>query len=131
MKLDFENATDPFAGLPDISEVGQLREDDRRCLEELRMVLHLHGKQSQFGVIRLHGHFSLKPNEVLIEECDEAARTLTVKPHDKNQVVADDVIETQWRLDTKEAVMGCSQYCIKQGSSHTTHHAGSPGISTE
>ena len=124
MKLDFHNATEPFAGLPDISEVEDLNAEQKQCLSEVRNILCKHGLQSVFGVMRLHSHFEVASDEVLIEECDEARRTLTIRPLKKDEVSADRVIETNWRLDTREALMGCSQYCVQSGSSHGTQHAG-------
>jgi hypothetical protein len=122
----FTNAVEPFAGLPDVSDVHDLDDADRACLDDLRAALERHGRQSRFGITLLHSHFPVTADEVLIEECDPITRTLTIQPRVKSTVNADKILETQWRLDCGTTLQGCSQYCTQSGSSHTTGHSGSP-----
>jgi hypothetical protein len=66
------------SGLLDIDEVKPLSDDDKQCIAELKDVLERHGALQRFGVTLLQNHFPVYEGEVLVEECDEEARTLTL-----------------------------------------------------
>ena len=85
--------------LPDIDEIEPLGPSDEACLQELRNVLDRHGALERFGITLLHDHFSLSEDEMLIEECDEQTRTLTIQPVSTSEDAEDgEVIQTNWRF---------------------------------
>lgn len=108
--------------LPDIHEVEPFNEDDVACFEELRAVLMKHGKLTRFGVTLLHDHFPIAEDEILMESCDVATRTLTIQPVAKAEYAKRTTVGTNWRLDANEVRMGCTQVCLPGPDSHGTSH---------
>jgi len=106
------------SGLLDIDEVKPLSDDDKQCIAELKDVLERHGALQRFGVTLLHNHFPVYEGEVLVEECDEEARTLTLKPVSRESLNEGALMQTNWRLDTGDSVQGCVAYCLMDGGRH-------------
>ena len=106
------------SGLLDIDEVKPLSDDDKQCIAELKDVLERHGALQRFGVTLLHNHFPVYEGEVLVEECDEEARTLTLKPMSRESLNEGALMQTNWRLDTGASVQGCVAYCLMDGGRH-------------
>jgi len=106
------------AGLLDIDEVKPLSPEDAKCFAELKGVLERHGALQRFGVTLLHNHFPVYEGELLVEECDEASRTLTLKPMKRNELSEGTLMQTNWRLDTDASVQGCTAYCLMDGGRH-------------
>ena len=106
------------SGLLDIDEVKPLSEDDKQCIAELKNVLERHGALQRFGVTLLHNHFPVYEGEVLVEECDEETRTLTLKPVSRESLNEGALMQTNWRLDTGASVQGCVAYCLMDGGRH-------------
>lgn len=100
------------SGLLDIDDVKPLSDDDKQCFAELKQVLERHGALQRFGVTRLHNHFPVYEGEVLVEGCDEEARTLTLKPMSRESLNEGTLMQTNWRLDTEASVQGCVAYCL-------------------
>jgi len=106
------------SGLLDIDEVKPLSDDDKQCIAELKDVLERHGALQRFGVTLLHNHFPVYEGEVLVEECDEEARTLTLKPMSRESLNEGALMQKNWRLDTGDSVQGCVAYCLMDGGRH-------------
>lgn len=111
-----------FARLPDISEVRPLSDSDEACMTEIAAVLRRHGCLDRFGVTLLHKHFPVADEEVLVESCDVAGRTLTIKPVPKSELDGLDYTETSWDLATGKPQMAC--VCVKMGKDHQHHSRG-------
>ena len=113
-----------FSGerLPHISEVLPISEGDEACLQELKDVLRKHGCLSRFGVLLLHEHFPISDDEVLVESCDPATRTLVSRPKKSQELSGVDAIETSWRLDTEETLAYCKSKCVGKGADHKHIH---------
>jgi hypothetical protein len=105
-------------GLLDIDEVRPFSDEDKQCFAELREVLERHGALQRFGVTLLHNHFPVYEGEVLVEECDEEGRTLTLKPMKRGEVDEGTLMQTNWRLDTEASVQGCVAYCLMDAGRH-------------
>ena len=107
-----------FRRLPDIDDVAPLSDSDAACLSEIREVLDRHDALDRFGLTLLHEHFDLEHDEVLVEETDPETRTLTIRPQRESDIKADTLIQTNWRLDTVEGLVGCSQVCAYTSEGH-------------
>ncbi len=94
--------------LPSIENTGPVSESDRSCMQDIEAVLKKHDKLERFGVTLLHKHFTLQPDEILVEACDSESRTLTITPLSAKGINPVHFIETSWRLDTGEALMRCN-----------------------
>ncbi len=78
------------------------------------------GKLDRFGVVPLHQHFEMAPNEVLVETIDPRTRTLTSTP--RNLADVPDSIATTWQLGVPlpEVVARCIKVC--PGGSTQDHY---------
>jgi hypothetical protein len=102
--------------LPSIHDVPCLDDTDERCLEEIRTVVQKHGKARRFGVTLLHQHFTLSEDELLVEHCDFARRTLVTAPEKASDIIEHNYIPTVWRFDGQRA-HACG-YCPTHGNQH-------------
>lgn len=73
---------------------------DDLCLAEIIEVLDRYGRLGQFGVVLLDASFTVSEDEVLVESCDSASRTLTLRPVTKVDLDGMDCVTTRWRLDS-------------------------------
>src|ERR1700704_2786605 len=64
----------------DATDVGELREDDRACLEELGQYLVSSDAWQRFGIWLLHKHFEPNPGEILVERTIRAPRGTETAP---------------------------------------------------
>lgn len=99
-----------YQDLPDIEKVIPRSQEDEACFQEVRAVLEKHGKLQRFGLCLLHNHFDLAADEVMAETCDDANRTLTIRPVKASQVGEGKTIETIWRMDTMQAQLCCHKH---------------------
>lgn len=106
------------SGLLDIDDVRPFSDEDKQCFTELQEVLERHGALQRFGVTLLHTHFPVYEGEVLVEECDEESRTLSLRPMKKVGIKEENLMQTNWRLDTGDSVQGCTAYCLMDGGRH-------------
>jgi hypothetical protein len=106
------------AGLLDINDVEPLSDEDKRCFVELKEVLKRHGALQRFGVTLLHTHFPIYEGELLVEECDEESRTLTLRPMKRLGINEENLMQTNWRLDTGASMGGCVAYCLMDAGHH-------------
>lgn len=97
--------------LPDIDDCPAFGPDDETCFAEIREVLAKHGKLHRFGLTLLHEHFEIRPDEILLETCDPVNRVLTIRPEPIAAHPAGQHRETNWRLDSMNAVQACMQIC--------------------
>lgn len=111
-----------YKDLADIDAVPSLNDGDMACLSEIRDILLKHGKLDRFGVNLLHSHFPIKDDEVLVETCDDEARTLTMKVKPKNALASPDLKATAWRLSSGETMLGCYSACVAAGGGHKRKH---------
>jgi hypothetical protein len=94
-----------------IGEISGLSEPDLDCIREIKDVLKNHGSLHRFGIARLHDHFPLESDEVLVETCNHSTRELTIKPIRRSEMAKINVIETIWRLDSENQLVHCIQRC--------------------
>lgn len=98
--------------LPDISEVEPIGPSDRECLEELYAVLRKHGAVDRFGINLLHDHFAVEEGEMLVETCDPAARTLTIRPASADAIPESQrLVETNWAFEEGNSSPGARLVC--------------------
>ena len=103
-----------FNALRDITDVEPIDEKDRACLADIKETLARHNRLARFGVVLLHHHFKLSPDEVLVERCDPSARALRVTPVRRSEVEASSLVETVWRFDGPGG-QDCPTYCPPAG----------------
>ena len=108
--------------LPHVDQVEPLGPSDEACLVELRAVLEKHNALQRFGVLLLHEHFEIAADEVLVERCDELRRILTITPIKQNSLRGN-VLETSWRLDTREPSHRCKSRCERAQAGHRDIHS--------
>lgn len=95
-----------MARFPDLVDLEPLGEVDRACLEDLRAVLARHGSLERFGITLLHDHFPLAESERLMETCDPATRTLTIRPEPIDEPPSSfRLVETQWEFGGGEDIL--------------------------
>lgn len=92
---------------PHFNDLRPLGPRDRECMDEVRAVLSKHGALSRFGLCLLHDHFPIAGDEILKETCDEASRTLTIKPVKRAALEKSGALFTSWNLETGEPLLGC------------------------
>jgi hypothetical protein len=62
-------------------------------------VLERHGKQHLFGVVLLHKHFDLEDDEILLEEQNPSARSISSHAVKVSELAGKSYKVTSWRLD--------------------------------
>ncbi|HEY1926943.1 MAG TPA: hypothetical protein VGG92_05720 [Caulobacteraceae bacterium] len=72
---------------------------DELCLAEIAEVLDRYGRQGRFRVALVDLPFSVCDEEVLVESCDHASRTLHLRPVARRDLDGLDYVTTGWRLD--------------------------------
>jgi hypothetical protein len=72
---------------------------DELCLAEIAEVLDRYGRQGRFRVALIELPFTVCDEEVLVESCDPASRTLNMRPVTRVDLVGLDYVTTAWRLD--------------------------------
>lgn len=107
-----------YRDLPDIDAVTPLNEDDFACLAAIREVLAQHGRLDRFGVTLMHGHFPIGEDEVLVESCDDTARTLTMTIHPAEVLKQGNLVQTAWRLSDGASLAACRNACVVSGGTH-------------
>jgi hypothetical protein len=112
-----------WSRLKDIDEVEPINDHDTACLAAVREVLKNHGKLERFGVALLHSHFSLAPDEIMLETSDEKSRTLTLQPVKESEVGGNNV-GTIWMLRDGDnvAMTWCRRYCRRMILGHNNAH---------
>ena len=92
-----------FATLTEIEDVEQLSKTDEQILEELRDVILAHGKGDRIGVVLIHKHFEVGPDEKAVETYypdERVSKIEVVKDGGEN----DGTIQSMWRFAKEKAV---------------------------
>ncbi|HAS39053.1 MAG TPA: hypothetical protein DCS93_01175 [Microscillaceae bacterium] len=119
------NTVNPYTALKDIDVIDPFNDDDRETLALIREVLRKRNAIDRFGLTLLHDHFDVNDDEVLVETCDPATRTLTIKPYRNEELKEADIeedgyVQTNWRFDENDPQnLFCVQVCLA--------HTGGPG----
>ena len=76
--------------------------------------LRAHGKTERFGVRLIRNPLGLNENEVLLETCDIAHRTLRCSVDERDGVSADNNVETTWQWKPSPGGTGpdVTLYCM-------------------
>jgi hypothetical protein len=90
-----------------------LNGDDAPVLTGVAERLRAHGKAERFGVRLIRNPLGLVANQVLVETCDLAHRTLRCSVGARDDVDAGDTVETtwQWKPSLSGAGPQIQQYC--------------------
>jgi hypothetical protein len=83
----------------DATDVGELREDDRVCLEELGQYLVSTDAWQRFGIWLLHKHFEPAPGEVFVERAIRAPRRTETAPVERSAFPEQGLSTTAIRFD--------------------------------
>jgi len=83
----------------DATDVGDLDDDDRACLEELGQYLVSTDAYERFAIWLLHKHFEPAPGEVFVESVDADARRTRTSPAGRVERSADRLQPTSVRFD--------------------------------
>lgn len=121
MEVTLENWNDA----QHIDDVEQLNTSDEAVFEAIRAVLNEHGASERFGVTLLHKHFDVQDDEVLVETCDEKARTLSIQPVRRSELSDAETMQTVWSFtaDGVRASAACKQMCyIDEDRIHEDRH---------
>ena len=107
-----------FAAPGDFGSTASVNPDDEVALTGIAKCLRAHGKTQRFGVRLIHNPLGLLANEVLIETCDVAHRTLHCSVGGRDGVRAGTTIETRWHWAPSPGASGptVKQYCLAQCS---------------
>lgn len=100
-----------WTGLADLPDVPPVDDGDLDCLAEVRDVLARHGKLNRFAVHLAHRHFTLGPDEILIERPDPDGRT----QHVTVGRLADEpnARPTTWLFEQgRELLLSNAVYCV-------------------
>jgi len=118
----FKRKTMSSSDLKHIENVLPLNANDNPCIEELKSVLKKYKALDRFGITLLHKHFEMDEDEILLEECDEEARVLILKPVKQNSIKGEKSIETNWRLDTLTSITKCVSLCQYDSTTPSRHN---------
>lgn len=98
-----------YAQFEHIDTIPELGPEDQQCLDELRSVLARHNRLDRIGICLLHQHFDLADDEIMLESCDEANRTLHLRPAKRVDLRDEDTIYTSWSLGANTALQACEK----------------------
>jgi hypothetical protein len=94
-----------------INQVERRLESEAGLFGEVRDLLKRYGVEKKYGLVLLHKHFDLAEDEVLMEYTDVENRTLITKPAPRSEVLAGNVVETVWSLETGNMTTACVGFC--------------------
>jgi hypothetical protein len=83
----------------DVTDVGELREDDRVCLEQLGQYLVSTDAWRRFGIWLLHKHFEPESGEVFVEHTMRAPRRTATAPAERSAFAEQELSTTAIRFD--------------------------------
>jgi hypothetical protein len=103
-----------FAGPGDFGSISAVTRDDGAVLSGIAERLRAHDKTERFGVRLIRNPLGLTENELLVETCDIANRTLHCTVEKRDGISAQDSIETTWRWKPSLSKTGPTvmQYCM-------------------
>jgi hypothetical protein len=105
-----------FADPTDFGSTSSVSADDEAVLTGIAQRLRAHRKTERFGVRLIRNPLGLKENEVLVETCDLAHRTLHCSVGERDGVRAGATVETTWQWKPSLSKTGpkVKQYCLYQ-----------------
>jgi hypothetical protein len=123
-----------FAEPADFGSISPLSAGDETALAGLAERLQAHDKTERFGVRLIRNPLGLLENEVLLETCDIAHRTLHCSVVERDSVRAGSTVDTSWQWEPSLSKTGpkVKHRCYTECSStdnwgHIPWHAGMPG----
>jgi hypothetical protein len=117
-----------FADPADFGSTSPVSPDDDAILAGIAERLRAHGKTERFGVRLIRNPLGLGENEVLLETCDIAHRTLHCSVGERAGVHAGNTVATTWQWKPSlgktgpRAIQQCVLACINYGDSHSNYH---------
>jgi len=105
-----------FADPTDFGSTSSVSPDDEAILAGIAQRLRAHRKAERFGVRLIRNPLGLKENEVLLETCDLAHRTLHCSVAERDRVRPGTTVETSWQWEPSLSKTGpkVKQYCASQ-----------------
>jgi hypothetical protein len=100
-----DHSVEDYEALPDMdaTDVGELREDDRVCLEELGQYLASTGAWQRCGIWLLHKHFDPLPGEIFVERALRQPRKTQTGPVDRAAFAGQGLSTTSIRFDESDS----------------------------
>ena len=96
-----DHGVEDYEALPnmDTTDVGDLHDDDRACLEELGRYLVTTDAWHRFGIWLLHKHFEPEPGEVFVEHSMRDPRRTETCPNERSAFAQRELNTTAIRFD--------------------------------
>jgi hypothetical protein len=103
-----------FADPVDFGATSSVNDDDEAVLSGIAERLQAHGKTERFGVRLIRNPLGLLEDEVLVELCDLANRTLHCSVDDRAGVSPGSTVETTWQWKPSLSKRGpkVGRYCM-------------------
>ncbi len=122
-----------FADPTDFGSTSSVSPDDEAILAGIAQRLRAHRKAERFGVRLIRNPLGLKENEVLLETCDLAHRTLHCSVGERERIRAATTVETSWQWEPRLSNTGpkvkqfCTALCQSDGyeGHYTAGHSSS------
>ncbi|MGO9044034.1 MAG: hypothetical protein ACLQIK_21095 [Mycobacterium sp.] len=122
-----------FADPTDFGSTSSVSPDDQAILAGIAQRLRAHRKTERFGVRLIRNPLGLKENEVLLETCDLAHRTLHCSVAERDRVRPGTTVETSWQWEPSLSNTGpkvkqfCTALCQSDGyeGHYTAGHSSS------
>jgi hypothetical protein len=123
-----------FADPADFGSTSSVSHDDEAALAGIAERLRAHDKTERFGVRLIRNPLGFGENEVLVETCDIAHRTLRCNVDERDRVRAGTTVETSWQWKPSLSTTGprvnqrCYSMCAGDGNGghYSLGHGGSP-----
>ncbi len=102
-----------FADPADFGSTASVSDDDEAVLTGIAERLRARGKTERFGVRLIRNLLGLSEDDVLVETCDIAHRTLRCSVDERDGLSADNNVETtwQWKPSLSETGPDVTLYC--------------------
>jgi hypothetical protein len=103
-----------FADPAAFGSTASVSDDDEAVLTGIAQRLRALGKTERFGVRLIRNPLGLSENEVLVETCDIARRTLSCSVDERDGLSADNNVETTWQWKPRPGETGpdVTLYCM-------------------
>jgi hypothetical protein len=113
-----------FADPADFGSTPSVSPDDETVLAGIAERLRANGKTERFGARLIRNPLGLSENEVLVETCDIARRTLHCSVGERDGPRAGTTVETswQWQPSGPNAKRYCVQICDSELFGHIFYH---------
>ena len=110
----YEIQSNALKGLPYIDEIRELTESQENVLDQLGEMLVRHSLEDQFCISRLHYHFNVKADEIVVEGKaeDEGGGNLGVVRVEARSDLRENVVAVSWRISQHEGTLVPIQFAI-------------------